>query len=113
MQFHFAAVCAFESRRKVAFERQAAAFAKRRSDEADLLPAFRANETAFGYGAFGFAKPADLGIEKSEAGVEPVLDWRGKSIHHAIWNGLRFSPSGRNLKMKSVSARTKNASQPS
>jgi hypothetical protein len=74
MQFHFAAIRAFKSGRDVAFKRQTAAFAKRRADEAHLRPAFRADETALGRGAFGFANPADFGIKKSKAGIDRVLD---------------------------------------
>ena len=84
MQFHFTAVRAFKNRGDVAFKRHAAAFAERRSDEADLGPAFRADKTALGRGAFRFANPADFRIKKSEAGVEPASDWRGNRTHGGI-----------------------------
>lgn len=86
MQFHFTAVRAFKSRREFAFEWQAAAFAKRRSDETNLRPAFGADETAFGRGPFRFAYPADFRIKKSEAGVEPALDWSDGCGHAGIVN---------------------------
>jgi|SRR5665213_1791811 len=84
MQFYFTAVRTFKSRRDVALERQAAAPAKRRTDEADLQPAFGADKAAFGRGTLGFAYPADFRVKKSEAGVEPVLDWRDGRGHGEI-----------------------------
>src|ERR1035438_8732452 len=110
VQFHFAAIRAFKWRRDVALERQSAASAKRRFDEAHLQPATRANEAVPGGRAFGFAKLADFGIEKTEADVEPLLKWWNERGHREIANGSRVGLRGRNLKTTSVAASTIKAS---
>jgi hypothetical protein len=73
MQFHFAAIGAFKGRRQRAGKRQAAAFAKRRADEADLRPALRTDKTIARGGASGFTKLTDFGINQTKDGVKPVL----------------------------------------
>src|SRR5271170_4756212 len=113
MQFHFAAVRAFKGRREFTFERQAATFAKRRADKADLLPAFYADKASLTFRALASTNLADFGIKKSEAGVKPALDECAKKVHRGIWNGVYLSPIGKNFKMKSVKASTRKASQPS
>jgi hypothetical protein len=113
IQFHFAAVRAFKGRRQIAFKRQTATLAKRRTDEADLRPAMAADKSFVNRRAFLPAKLADFRIKKTEADIQPVLNGRGEHGHFGIVNGEGLSPTGRNLKMASVNARTKNASQPS
>ena len=63
--------------------------------------------------AFGFAKLADFGIEKTEADVEPLLKWFDERGHREIANGSRAGLRGRNLKTTSVTTSTIKASQPS
>jgi hypothetical protein len=113
VQFHLAAIRAFKWRRDVTHERQSAASAKRRFDEAHLQPAARANETVPGGRAFGFAKLADFGIEKTEADAEPLFKWFDERGHREIANGSRAGLRGRNLKTTSVTTSTIKASQPS
>src|ERR1019366_5030868 len=73
VQFQFAAVRAFKSRRKIARERQSAAFAKRRAGEADMRPAGRADQPLARGGAGGVGEVAGFRVDEAEAGFEPVL----------------------------------------
>jgi hypothetical protein len=84
MQLHLAAVGAFKRRSQVAGEGQAAAFAKRRADKARLRPALPANETFARRGVLFAAKLAGFRVKKSEANVEPDLNWRGERSHLGI-----------------------------
>src|SRR5208283_5667164 len=113
MQLQLTAIRAFKGRRKVACVGQAAAPAKRRLDEAHLRPAVRAHVAVPGGGAFGFAQPADFGVEKTETGVDPPLDGLDEGSHRAMANGSRPGLRGRRLKTASVTASTRKASQPS
>src|ERR1700677_833853 len=74
MQFHVTAVLALEGSGDVAFIRQTAAFAERRLDEADFLPAVGADETFGGVGAFMGTDLAILGVNKTESGFEPLFE---------------------------------------
>src|ERR1035441_5700598 len=112
-QFHLAAIRAFKRRRDVALEWQSAASAKRRFDEAHLRPAARADEAVFGGRVVHFTEPADFGIEKTEADIEPLLKRFCESGHREIANGSRAGLRGRNLKTTSVTTSTIKASQPS
>src|SRR5258706_3280070 len=78
VQFHLTAVRALKRRGQIAGVGQAAAFAERRTDEAHLRPATRANEAILLRRPFRLAKLADFGIEKAEAGVEPAFDRCGE-----------------------------------
>jgi len=74
MQFHFAAIGAFEFVGDSALEGQAATFAKRRLDKAHLLPAARADETFGTRGALRAAKLTDVGIEEAYGGVGDLFE---------------------------------------
>ena len=84
MQLHLAAVRAFKWRGQIAGVGQAAAFAKRRADEAHLRPAMPADKAIARRRGLFAAKLAGFGIKKSEADIEPVLNWRGERSHLGI-----------------------------
>jgi hypothetical protein len=84
VQFLVATVRAFKRCGDVPYERQAAAFATWRPDEAHLRPAVRTDE-ALGEGGAGFvAKLADLGINQAETGLEPPLHFARHRSHAKI-----------------------------
>src|SRR5215213_1273037 len=73
VQFHFAAIAAFESDANLSAERQAAPFAKRGNYESDFFAALRTNipfplrRTMFP------AQSANVRIDKTQGGIHPWL----------------------------------------
>ena len=67
MQFEIVAIGADEDRGQVARERQTAAFAERRADEADVRPAFRAHVAVVRLRTVFAAKLADGRIQQVQA----------------------------------------------
>jgi hypothetical protein len=74
IQFHVATIAAFERCGNVPLKRHAATAAKWRADEFHVTSALRAHETFVLRSRFILAKSADLGIKKSERGVQCVLE---------------------------------------
>ena len=74
MQFQLVTIGALEWRRQFAVERQAAALAEGRADEADVRPALWTDESVVWFGPPGMAELADFGINQTETGLEPALN---------------------------------------
>jgi hypothetical protein len=98
MQFHFAAVGAFKRRGEIAGVGQAAAFAKRRADEAHLRPAICGRRSRRAPSRAVRRKAGRFRDKKSEADVEPVLKGVASASHWGMAKADAAWSSGRNLK---------------